>query len=119
MSRASFIAILVCLILGCSRSRPDPGAATLTIVNGDLSGSTTYQLMPAGQKLVESVLGRAPDSDVDGAIGLIPYGWLELEGKKYTVEPDELIFSGDNRTMIWRRKGIRKELVRNSQVKTK
>ncbi len=102
------------LLGGCSTKEPSGDAVTFNMWNENWKRQTTYQLMPEGQQLLKELLAREPDVNSTIPIALKPSGLLEHEGKRYAIEPDQVILFGDEGTKIWKRKGIRKELIKSS-----
>ena len=105
------IGTLALVLLGGCASRD---SVTFNMWNENWKRQTTYQLMPEGQQLLKELLAREPDVDLGVPIALKPSGLLEHEGKRYAIEPDKIILFGEEGTKIWKRKGIRKELIKSS-----
>ena len=102
------------LLGGCSTKEQSENVVTFNMWNENWKRQTTYQLMPEGQQFLKELLAREPDVDSAIPIALKPSGLLVQDGQRYAIEPDQVILFGDEGTKIWKRKGIRKELIKSS-----
>ena len=105
------IGTLALVLLGGCASRD---SVTFNMWNENWKRQTTYQLTPQGHHILTKLLAREPDVNSTIPIALKPSGLLVHEGKRYAIEPDKVILFGDEGTKIWKRKGIRKELIKSS-----
>ena len=106
--------LALALLGGCSTKEPSGDAVTFNMWNENWKRQTTYQLMPEGQHLLKELLAREPDVNSTIPIGLEPSGLLVHEGKRYAIEPDQVILFSDEGTKVWKRMGIRKKLIKSS-----
>lgn len=106
--------LATCLLAGCAKREPDFAGATFRVWNEGWDRQTSYRIEVEGDKLLKAVLNRAPDSEVRAAVGLMPSGMLDIYGRRYAVEEDQIVFLGKNRTRIWNRPGVRDELIKKS-----
>jgi hypothetical protein len=102
------------LLCGCATKEPSRDAVTFNMWNENWKRQTTYQLMPDGEETLAELLAREPDVNSTVPIALEPSGLLVHEGKRYAIERDQVVLFGDEGTKIWKRKGIRKELIKSS-----
>ncbi len=115
MKKGSALVLFSTLLLfGCHPPKPVPWATTFSVWDAGLGSRTTFQLMPPGRALLRETLAREPDLDLSAPISLKPSGLLIQDGKSYALEADELILFGDEGSKIWKRKGIRADLIRAS-----
>ena len=104
------------LLGGCSTKEQSENVVTFNMWNENWKRQTTYQLMPEGQQFLKELLAREPDVDSAIPIALKPSGLLVQDGQRYAIEPDKVILFSDEGTKIWKRKGIKKELIKSSDV---
>ena len=102
------------LLGGCSTKEQSEKVVTFNMWNENWKRQTTYQLMPEGQQLLKELLAREPDIDLGVPIALKPSGLLVQDGQRYAIEPDQVILFSDEGTKVWKRKGIRKKLIKSS-----
>ncbi len=116
--KRSILGLLVALIiLGCATPQTvDLTDITLTVWNESYSEKTNHQLTKEAKELLESVLDRKPDHNINTAVEIDLSGVLVLDGRKYVIEPNRVLFLGVNFTKIWDQKGVRKELIRQGRI---
>ena len=116
MMKLIHIALLAVLVLaGCSRQKPNVGATTFTVSARKGSKQTSYQLLPDGQKVLDSLLARKPDTDISAPVCLLPTTWFFVDGQRYAISTDEIVLLGYGHTKVWKRTGIRKDLIDKSR----
>lgn len=106
--------LAILLLAGCSREKPEVASPTLKVWDENRSEQSVYRLLPDGQKILESLLARKPDTDIKAGISLEPSGVLMLNNIEYWIEPDEIILSANDGTKVWEKNGIRKDLIQHS-----
>lgn len=107
------IGTLALVLLGGCASRD---SVTFNMWNENWKRQTTYQLTPQGHHILTKLLAREPDVNSTIPIALKPSGLLVQDGQRYAIEPDQVILFSDEGTKIWKRKGIRKALIKSSDV---
>jgi hypothetical protein len=73
-----------------------------------------YQLLPDGQKILDALVARKPDTDIKAGMSLDPSGVLTVNNIEYWIEPDKIILSGNEGTKVWEKNGIRRDLIQHS-----
>ena len=120
------ISFAVCLVLGACKSEeaekppgeyfkntPDLTGKSLVLKN--TVEHMDFRVSPEGHKLLQSILDKEPDSVSSIAIPIFPSLTLEINGSRYQIQPDELVYLGPP-SGVWKHLGLRKKLLSQSTL---
>ncbi len=103
-------ALLAALLMGCS-SRTEVPAATTSLIMHDKSGKWQPHEIPGPEaKLLEGIVAAHPDEEFAEGLPLEASYMVEIEGTRYALEENEIIFLGA-RTKRWKSEGIQRKVL--------
>ena len=104
-------ALALSLLGGCAPRQTAGNAVSFNLWNENWKSQRSFQLMPEGEKFLDEVLASEPEVSLEVPVGLEPTGLLTHEGRRYAIEPDQVVLLAEEGAKIWKRKGIRKALI--------
>ena len=109
--KGTALVLLAVLVAGCS-SQPEtpPPSAELLMLDENYRWQS-HDIPDVQEQKLRRIVQSEPDEEFDDNLPLEPIYSVEVDGTKYALEPDEIIFLGMPRTRRWKAPGIRKEIL--------
>jgi hypothetical protein len=108
------IALVAVAVVGCAsrvEQNPEPPKANLlSLVIENKTGRWRPDPIPGAEaEVIRRIVAAPPDTILSEPLALEAVYMVDIDGTRYTLEPNEIITMGNTR--IWKSKGIQKRIL--------